>query len=122
MDVLVIDDDPDSRASLQKVIEHAGYAVRSVDNGLAAFAEIQQRSYKAIVCDIVLPFMDGVGFYEQLQEDYPHLAKRVLFVTAWAEEPTVHRFLEQTERPFLPKPYDIGLLTTVLQEMVDEAA
>ncbi len=122
MDILLIEDDSANRASLSKVIERAGFQVTAVENGLAAFAEIQRKPYQAIVCDILLPYMDGIEFYEKLEEDYPDQAQRVLFITAFSHVPMVRRFLERTERPFLPKPFDIDFFTKVVREIADRAA
>ena len=117
MDVLLIEDDPANRDSLTRLIKRAGFTVIAVENGLAAYALIQQGRFRAIVCDLLLPFMDGMEFYRKLEQEYPDMAARVLFITAFSAEPSVRRFLERTERPFLPKPFDIELFTTVLREI-----
>ncbi len=62
MDVLIVEDTPEVRSAYGRVLEHAGYMVKAVDNGLAALAELQQRSYSVILLDIFMPFLEGRVF------------------------------------------------------------
>jgi DNA-binding response OmpR family regulator len=52
-----------------------------------------------------MPSLGGVGFFEQLEERYPNMAARTIFVTAFADEPPVRAFLEQTGQPYFGKPF-----------------
>jgi DNA-binding response OmpR family regulator len=115
MDVLIIDDDPAVRRAVAKALERSGYMVEVVESGLAAVAALQQQSYKAIVCDIRMPFLDGVSFYDELEKDHPDMAKRVVFVTAFANEPTVQAFLERIDRPVVEKPFELSDLLAVVK-------
>lgn len=107
MDVLIVDDNRRVRSSLARILKHAGLLVDTAENGLAAYAEVQSHPYRAIVLDVQMPFMDGIEFYEELRLDYPELARRVVFVTAWVDEPAIRTFLQDTGRPFLEKPFDV---------------
>lgn len=118
-DVLIVDDDTSVRNSLVKILEHAGFMVAAADNGLAAFAELQQRKFRAIVCDIKMPFLGGKQFYQQLEEVFPPMASRVVFVTAWAGDDEVHAFLEQTGQPVLQKPVEFNELINAVRGMVE---
>ena|SRR6185436_3352890 len=106
MDVLIIDDEKDIRAFYIQVLEKAGYTVHSVDNGLAALAELQQREYSAIISDLGMEILQGDQLFEEIRKLYPRQAERVIFITGWANEPWMKAFLEQTGRPFLAKPVD----------------
>lgn len=61
MDVLIVDDEEDVRRTFTRALERAGYMVTALENGLAAFAELQQRQYRVIVCDVHMPFLDLVA-------------------------------------------------------------
>lgn len=115
MDVLIIDDDRAVRKAVSKALERAGYMVESVDSGLAAIAALQQHNYRMIVCDIRMPFLDGVSFYDELKQANPEAAKRVVFVTAFAGEPTVQAFLERVDRPVVEKPFELDDLLAVVK-------
>ncbi len=120
MDVLVVDDDGATRNMLAKMLERAGYVVTSVDNGLAAFAELQQRSFRAIVCDIQMPFLEGKGLFAEIQEIFPAMAKRVVFVSGFADEPETKRFLQDTGQPYLSKPVRASDLVEAVARMAEE--
>lgn len=107
MDVLIVDDNATVRGSLARILERAGLMVGTAENGLAAFAELRERQYRVIVCDIQMPFMNGIELFEEMREEFPDLARRVLFVSAWTSEPVVRAFLESSGRPFLEKPFEL---------------
>ncbi len=117
MDVLIVEDTPEVRSAYGRVLERAGYMVKAVDNGLAALAELQQGSYSVILLDIFMPFLEGKGFFRQLEADFPDMAKKVLFVTGMAGDSDTRDFLEQTGQPFLRKPVDAKQLVEAVRKM-----
>lgn len=106
MDILIVDDDAQVRDVYTRVLERAGYMVTAVENGLQGFTALQEQRFSAILCDLQMPFLKGESFYEELRRDYPDLARRVIFVTAWGKEPEARDFLESTGRPVLHKPVE----------------
>lgn len=122
MDILIVDDDEAVRKAFQRALERAGYMVRTADNGLAAFAELQQHQYRAIVCDLGMPFLKGNNLYGELQATLPEMARRVIFVTGWAARDEVKQFLEQTGRPFLAKPVDLKTLVGTVRRVAEGPA
>lgn len=109
--VLVIEDDPANRSAISRAIQQAGFEVYAADDGISGYNALRKRTYGVIVCDIRMPYLGGKSFFEQIEEVFPNMAGRVVFVTAWAHEEKTRRFLEQTGQPFLPKPYDVQQLT-----------
>ncbi|MGD2135035.1 MAG: response regulator [Gemmatimonadales bacterium] len=107
MDVLVVDDDRDSRTTLVKVLERSGFMVGAAQNGLEALAMLQQRSASVIVCDIRMAFLDGRHVFQELKRLDPELAGRMLFVTGHAGDPDIAVFLERSGQPVVQKPYEI---------------
>jgi two-component system NtrC family sensor kinase len=118
MDVLIVDDDADVRKSHAKALESAGFMVTAVENGLAAFVEVQETAYRAIICDIRMPFLEGRNFFEELRHLYPEMAKRVVFVTGLASDDSVRRFLGKTGQPVLQKPVEIEELVDTVRAMI----
>lgn len=116
LSVLIVEDDPDTRAGMQKVLAAAGFETTEAGDGLTALRLVEQRRFDAIVCDLRLPYLPGGGFYEEVHRRDAQLAKRVIFVSAIAYDPAVRRFLEETGQPYLQKPYDVEqLIETVKQ-------
>ncbi len=117
MDILVIDDDPDARKPMVRVLERAGFMVAAVENGLAGLATMQDRTFQVIVCDIRMPFLDGIQFYGECRRTFPELASRVLFVTAFTDHPEVQAFLRRTGQPVVAKPYEIAEFVQTVQRL-----
>jgi two-component system NtrC family sensor kinase len=119
MDVLIVDDDAAVRKAFQRALERSGYMVQAVDNGLAAFAELQQHQYRAIILDIGMPFLKGDNLYGELASTLPDMARRVIFVTGWAGRDDIKKFLEETGRPFLAKPVDFKTLVATVRRVAE---
>lgn len=110
MDVLIIDDDPDVLSAYTRLLEREGYSVTVASNGLEASLEIKLRPYHVIVCDVLMPFQEGTDFHRWLKQEFPALARKVVFVTGMADDAGVHTLLEETGRPCLRKPVDPAVL------------
>ena len=119
MDVLLVEDEPGTRQTYTKLLERAGFRVNAVENGLAAIAELNEHSFRAIVMDVGLPFLEGRKLYNELVDSYPAMAKRVIFVTGSVDDEEVLRFLQETGRPYLGKPASAAELIKVVRRTAD---
>ncbi|MBI4421328.1 MAG: response regulator [Gemmatimonadetes bacterium] len=117
--VLLIEDDASVRTTLAKALEQAGFKVQGLGSPGAALALLKQQTFRAIVCDLILPEREGTSFYEQLKEQVPEMAERVLFLTGWAGDDKVRKLLEYTGRPFLAKPVDLKTLVDAVRRITD---
>lgn len=116
--VLVVDDDDAVRDAFSRVLRFAGFVVTPVANGVAALREIARSDFEIVVSDFSMPELSGQGFYEQLEERFPAVAARVLFVTAYADNPAIRKFLDETGQPVLMKPVDPQVLVAEVKQMV----
>ena len=117
LNVLVVEDDPDTRAGMRKVLVEAGFTVTEADDGLRALEIVSRQPFDAIVCDLRLPYLPGGGFYEELLQRDPDLARRLIFVSAIAHDPAVRQFLDGTGRPYLQKPYEVNELIEMVKRV-----
>ena len=114
MDILVIEDDPTVRRIITKALEGHGYSVKTADNGLQALSDVQENEFRAIVCDLGLPFLEGKSLFDAIADDHPEKAARIVFVTGQADDPKTRSFLDGTGRPVVAKPFDVAdLVRTV---------
>ncbi len=120
MDVLIVDDSREVSTVYGQVLERAGYMVKAVDNGLAAFAELQQGRYAVILLDILMPFLEGKSIFRQPEPDFPVMPYRVVFVHGMAGDDETREFLEQTGQPLLQKPVDADQLVGAVRKMMGE--
>ncbi len=105
--VLLVEDNHEVREGLARVLRRSGYDVATAENGLDALAKMEGGEFRAVICDIMMPVMDGIRLYQLLEARHPQMAKHVVFVSAWFDDPEVQAFLARTGRPILRKPFEI---------------
>jgi CheY-like chemotaxis protein len=69
--ILVIDDEPDVRDAVKRVLDRAGYSVRTVDNATDALAELKRVATDVVITDIIMPKIDGVQAIESIRKAFP---------------------------------------------------
>lgn len=116
--VLVIDDDDDLRALVVRVVKQAGYAVDSVADGQAGLDRLAERTYDVIVCDLRMPRMDGVTFYQEVERRDSVMARRVVLMTAHVRSSEYMEFLRGVHAPILNKPFTLEEFRSTLARMV----
>ena len=66
--LLVVDDDPDVRESLQRALGYAGYAVATAVNGADALSSVARSPVDLIILDVLMPMLDGFETCRTLRE------------------------------------------------------
>jgi CheY-like chemotaxis protein len=69
--ILVIDDEPDVRDAVKRVLERAGYSVRTADNAIDALAELERVATDVVITDIIMPKINGVQAIESIRKAFP---------------------------------------------------
>ena len=116
--VLIVDDDEGILRAHSKLLERAGFTVSSVDNGIAAFEALQTTQFSVILCDIQMPGLSGMSFFEQLEEQSPQMASRVVCVSGFVDQRDTHEFLVRTGQPFLSKPSTREALVDAVRKLI----
>ena len=78
--VLLIEDDWDLALILKEFLEGKGYNVTHVENGLEALSILESYKFHLMICDIMMPKMDGLNFIRSIRE--ADIDTPVIFVTA----------------------------------------
>jgi two-component system chemotaxis response regulator CheY len=101
--VLVVDDDENTRSLIGILLEHAGYNVVQVCDGLDALEEIRKRHFDVVVTDWVMPMLNGLELIQRIQEMSPQMP--VILVSGSLPE---RRKADNTSHWFtcLRKPFD----------------
>ncbi len=68
LSVLIIDDEENMQHMLSKLLAHEGYDVDTAGNGEEGLAKLTAASYDFILCDIIMPKMDGMTFLQASRE------------------------------------------------------
>jgi CheY-like chemotaxis protein len=107
--ILVVDDEPDIRRALRRLLEARGFAVVEAGTAAEGAARADDAEIHAVVCDIVMPGGSGIEFFDLLRASHPDLARRFVFLTAAAKEPEVSAQVEARNAPLLSKLYELDL-------------
>jgi signal transduction histidine kinase len=115
--ILVVDDEPTLLAAYRRLL--ASRFDVSVAGGGREAIELLDRdaSWDAVVCDLVMPDLDGQAVYRHLEARNPALARRMVFCTAGAFTPRAVAFAEEMRGRFLPKPLEPEQLEKVVREL-----
>jgi two-component system, NtrC family, sensor kinase len=119
--ILVIDDEPSLVRALTGLLRRDGHRVDTAGNGQHALAQLQERRYDVIVCDLHMPGLDGPAFYALLTCQYPALCQRVIFLTGNSGSAASMAFLTQCGRPWLRKPCPIAAVRSAIQQVLHAA-
>lgn len=71
--ILVVDDDPDMRETLQMILESADYTVVTAEDGEECLSKLKQEQPDLLILDLLMPRMDGFEVCKALKD--PRLAK-----------------------------------------------
>ncbi|ATB43521.1 hybrid sensor histidine kinase/response regulator [Cystobacter fuscus] len=108
--VLVLDDDAMVGRALQRLLG-TPCDVHVLVQGTTALARVAAgQRFDVILCDLLMPEMDGPQFYEMLLQLAPEQAQRVIFMTGGAITESTRAFLDSTGRPCLDKPIELQKL------------
>ena len=116
--VLMIDDEAVLGTLVGKALK-SDHEVSCFTDARNALAHLQREpAVDVILCDLMMPVMTGVEFYEELLRVQPALASRVIFLTGGAFTSGTRAFLERVKNPQLSKPLDIAALRKLVNELV----
>jgi CheY-like chemotaxis protein len=114
--VLLVDDDPDIRRVLRRLLEQAGHHVVDAESAPAAMSLVLgPEPPDVVVCDVVMPGKNGLVFYADLVELAPTLRNRVIFLTGAAHDRGVHDRIEQLGVPLIAKLDDLQLVVDAVR-------
>jgi len=113
--VLIVDDEPGVGRALRRALR--GHDVTVVESGNAALSACEASAFDVILCDLMMPEMDGISLYEHLGERDPELLPRVVFITGGAFTARGREFVKNVENPTLDKPVDLSELRQVVRRV-----
>jgi len=119
--VLIVDDDPDIRETLQYALRDAGYAIVEVADGEDALDVLRATPYHAVVLlDLLMPGMDGREVLDILESDHD-LATRHAFVLMSADHQALRRvppqILSELSITLLQKPFELNALLKIVADL-----
>ncbi|MDF3070291.1 MAG: Sensor protein [Polyangiaceae bacterium] len=114
--ILVVDDDESIRKVMKRMLRE--YEVDTASDGEAALRLLSSRpEYDVILCDLVMPGMDGIALYEELERRSPELLPRMIFVTGGMAGPRAAEFRRALGHRFLDKPFAPPVLLALMTQL-----
>jgi CheY-like chemotaxis protein len=116
--VLVVDDNPGILSGLARLLQRDGHTVQTATDGQVALAHLHERDYDLILCDLLMPELDGQTLYGLLLRQSPALCQRIIFLTGDTLGVDSQAFLAQCGRPWILKPCSIDEIRTVMAQVL----
>jgi CheY-like chemotaxis protein len=117
--VLVVDNEEAISVLLSRILSLEGYSVTCAPNGQVALTKVQETQYDAIICNLRMPVMDGLTFYERLVSIDPNQASRLIFCTGLAVA-DVQSLLLGTGRRVLLKPFQMDEVHDMVSSVISD--
>lgn len=117
--LLVAEDDPFIRETLQDLLVMAGFDPTVTANGKEALAAYDGGEFDAVLSDIRMPEMDGFQLLRQIRARSPWVP--VILLSAKAASNDIRMGMELGADDYLTKPYDIGQLTKSIQRRIERS-
>lgn len=116
MKILIVEDEKNLAEGLKFNLEAEGHDADIAADGEAALACLNDRSFDAVVLDVMLPLVDGFEVAKQMREagDYTP----VLMLTALGQPEDVLKGFEAGADDYLPKPFDLNIFLARLNGLL----
>ena len=112
--LLLIEDNNEIRENTAEILELAGYKVVAAENGKVGVEMALQQKPDLIICDIMMPVLDGYGVLHLLNKNPELKGIPFIFLTAKAERGDFRKGMEMGADDFITKPFsDIELLNAI---------
>lgn len=112
--ILVIEDNVDVRENLTEILELAGYETIEAENGKIGVKKALENKPDLILCDVMMPELDGFGVLKILNRSTELMHIPFMFLTAKAEKTDFRKGMGLGADDYITKPYDdVELLETI---------
>jgi two-component system cell cycle sensor histidine kinase/response regulator CckA len=117
--VLLVEDEDAVRMGGMRALISRGYTVHEASSGVEALEVFDSLGGKIdiVVSDVVMPEMDGPTLLGELRKRQPDI--KFVFVSGYAEDAFARNLPEDAQFGFLPKPFSLKQLATVVKEVLE---
>jgi CheY-like chemotaxis protein len=102
--ILVVEDDRSIRESILDLLQAEGFEVIAAENGTIGIQRAQEWLPDLILCDVVMPYMDGYQVLERLRCNSTTAAIPLIFLTAMGAKEDIRQGMELGADDYLSKP------------------
>jgi len=118
--ILVADDDAAIRTVISQALTRAGYEVRAAGNAATLWQWVEKGDGDLVITDVVMPDENGLDLVPRIRHARPDL--RIIVMSAQTTLMTAVKATERGAFEYLPKPFDINELTSVVKRGLEAGA
>ena len=112
--ILLIEDNAEIRENIVEILELANYKIDAAENGKIGVALALQTKPDLIICDIMMPVLDGYGVLHLINNNPVLKGTPFIFLTAKSEKDDLRKGMEMGADDYITKPFaEIDLLNAI---------
>ncbi|MDI6797665.1 MAG: sigma-54 dependent transcriptional regulator [Desulfatibacillaceae bacterium] len=118
--ILIVDDDPQLRASFAKILVQEGHQADSAATGEAGVEAVKNTPFDCVVMDVRMPGMDGLTAYQLMKKARPTLP--VIIMTAFGTTDTAIEATKMGAFDYVTKPFDVPAVLELINQALKAGA
>jgi len=119
--ILLIEDNDPIRENTKELLELSDYEVIVAANGQEAIEMmISINKPDLILCDIMMPRMDGYEFLKIVNQEYQLSSIPFIFLTSYSEKPDIEKGLQMRATDYIVKPFEPDELIRTIRKYLPE--
>jgi DNA-binding NtrC family response regulator len=116
--VLIVEDNVALGESLEILLENNSFDVSRTTDGVGGLRNVKLMDFDVILCDMVMPDLNGDLFYLAVERVKPHLCSRFIFMTGHQDDPKWEQFARRTCSLLLGKPFPLDALVNAIRAVL----
>ncbi len=114
--ILIVDDEPLVARAIKRALGRHDTVV--ANSGRAALEHLEQTQFDIVLCDLMMPDMTGMEVFAAVEDRWPEMTKRIVFVTGGAFTDAARNFLASIPNLAIEKPVNINELRALVDSLV----
>ncbi len=116
--IMIVDDDPDALAMMEKILSNEGYELIKVSNATEVGLKAAQMTPDLILLDFLMPELNGFDVCRVLRESELTADTPIMAVTCLSKEEEIERIFEAGADDYLAKPFKVEQLLEKTSELL----
>ena len=117
--ILIVDDELSMREFLEILLRKEGYGVSTASQGEEALALFERHTYDLVVCDIMMPRVDGMQILRRVKETSP--GTQVIMITAFASTETAVEAMKIGAYDYITKPFKVDEIKLAIAKALEKS-
>lgn len=111
--ILVVDDEMALLDLMESLLDELGHKTFAVSDGKQALDVLAAQQVDLVICDVMMPIMDGITFLHNMRENAAYNHIKVVMMSA-----APPKFTGVQPEKFVPKPYNLDEMEAIIEGML----